>query len=151
MNNSNRSNKKNNLHNTLSIFVRFCIVGITNTVIGYLIYLLVIFILKEYHTKSDVFIANTVSFILSVLWSFFWNNRFVFKKEEGERRNLFKTLMKTYVSYGFSGIILTNALSYLWVGVFYVSKNFAPLLCLPVTVPVNFLLNKIWAFRTKKE
>ena len=144
-------NKKNKIKKLILTFLRFCIVGITNTGVGYLIYLLVIFILKGYQTKYDVFIANTVSFILSVLWSFFWNNRFVFKKEEGEKRNLFKTLMKTYASYGFSGIILTNVLSYLWVGFFHVPKTFAPLLCLPVTVPVNFLLNKLWAFRTKKE
>jgi putative flippase GtrA len=36
------------------------------------------------------------------------------------------------------------------VGFFGVSKLIAPILNLLVSVPVNFLLNKFWAFRTKE-
>ena len=143
--------KENDLKKQMIVFIKFCIVGVSNTLIGYLIYLLTLFLLKGFHTEYDVYIGNTTSFILSVLWSFLWNNKFVFKVKEGETRNIWKALLKTYLCYAFSGIILTNVLSFCWMKFFGIPKTFAPLLCLPITVPTNFILNKIWAFRAKKK
>lgn len=97
----------------------------------------------------DYIIANVVSWVLSVLWSFYWNNKFVFKKEEGEHRNIWAALFKTYVSYGFTGLILNNVLSVIWVSVLHVSKMIAPIINLIINIPINFFLNKIWAFGKK--
>lgn len=52
-----------------------------------------------------------VGFAISVLWSFYWNNKFVFTVGNGQKRNLLKALLKTYILYGFTGIILNNILS----------------------------------------
>ena len=59
--------------------------------------------------------------------------------------------MKTYVSYGFTGIVLNNILSYLWIEKLGISKYIAPLFNLVLSVPLNFIINKFWAFRTKKK
>ena len=91
--------------------------------------------------------ANTVAFILSVLWSFMLNSIFVFKKEEGEKRNPWKTLLKTYIAYGFTGIVLNNILSFIWINIFGISKYIAPLINLIISIPVNFFMNKLWAFK----
>lgn len=133
-------------------FVKFGIVGVSNTVISYVVYLAVLFSFQKmgWLPKADYFIANVLAFILSVLWSFYWNNKFVFKQEEGEKRSIWKTLLKTYMSYAFSGLILTNVLSVLWIEVLHISKVIAPLINLVVSVPLNFILNKFWAFREKK-
>lgn len=133
---------------TILQFIKFGIVGLSNTIISYLLYLLVLFVLKPYNLFFDAYAASIVSFILSVLWSFVWNNRFVFKSEKGER-NIFKALVKTYISYGFTGFLLANALLYVWINVFRIPKEIAPLISLIITVPTNFVLNKFWAFKTK--
>lgn len=134
-------------------FVKFGIVGISNTVISYVVYLAVLFFLQGMGglPKADYFIANVLAFILSVLWSFYWNNKYVFKEEEGVKRSIWKTLLKTYMSYAFSGLILTNVLSLLWIEVLHISKVIAPLINLVVSVPLNFVMNKFWAFREKKK
>lgn len=134
-------------------FVKFGIVGISNTVISYVVYLTVLFFLQGmgWLPKVDYFIANVLAFILSVLWSFHWNNKYVFKEEEGEKRSIWKTLLKTYMSYAFSGLILTNVLSLVWIEVLHISKVIAPLINLVVSVPLNFVMNKFWAFREKKK
>ena len=100
--------------------------------------------------RYDYILGNTIAFLLSVLWSFYWNSRYVFGLEEGEKRSPWKALLKTYISYGFTGIILSNILSYVWIRVFGISKYLAPLINLVVSIPVNFLMNKLWAFKEEK-
>ena len=107
---------------TFKEFLQFGLVGVSNTIISYLLYVVTLLLVSKSGVKFDYIIANIVSWLLSVLWSFYWNNKFVFKKEEGEKRNIWAALFKTYVSYGFTGLILNNILSVLWVSVLHISK-----------------------------
>ena len=143
-------NLKDSLVKSLVQFVKFGMVGVTNTVLAYLINVGVLFAFKPLHFRWDYLVGNIVSFILSVLWSFYWNNKYVFVKGEGEKRSIWLSLIKTYISYGFTGIILCNILSYVWIDVLGINKYVAPLINLVVSVPLNFIINKFWAFSTKK-
>ena len=135
-------------------FCKFAIVGVTNTLLSWLINVTVLRILtsagllQEYHL--DVYTANIVAFILSVLWSFYWNDRYVFKQEEGEEKRVWwKALLKAYAAYAFTGLFLSNVISYITVDRLGINKYIAPLINLVISVPVNFLLNKFWAFSKK--
>ena len=130
-------------------FIKFGLIGVTNTAIGYILNVLVLLILKPYGVAWDYIAGNLISFFLSVLWSFYWNNKYVFTLEKGKTRNIGKTLLKTYTSYGFTGILLNNLLSYLWIEKLGISKYIAPLINLIISVPLNFLINKFWAFEEK--
>lgn len=130
-------------------FVKFGIVGVSNTIISYAIYMVSLLIFKGMHIlpKTDYFVAQIIAFLLSVLWSFFWNNKKVFVKEEGQERVWWKALLKTYVSYSFTGLFLNSILIVLWVQVLHISEFIAPIINLLISVPVNFLINKFWAFK----
>ena len=134
---------------TFKEFLQFGLVGVSNTIISYLLYVVTLLLVSKSGVKFDYIIANIVSWLLSVLWSFYWNNKFVFKKEEGEKRNIWAALFKTYVSYGFTGLILNNILSALWVSVLHISKMLAPIINLVISIPINFFMNKLWAFGKK--
>ena len=134
---------------TFKEFLQFGLVGVSNTIISYLLYVVTLLLVSKSGVKFDYIIANIVSWLLSVLWSFYWNNKFVFKKEEGEKRNIWAALFKTYVSYGFTGLILNNILSVLWVAVLHISKMLAPIINLVISIPINFFMNKLWAFGKK--
>lgn len=142
---------KDEMVTSLIQFVKFGLVGVTNTLISYLLNILVVTVLRPLTWKWDYMAANIVAFILSVLWSFYWNNKYVFTKKEGEYRSVWKTLIKTYLSYAFTGIILSNVLSYVWVDLLRISKYVAPLINLIISVPLNFIINKLWAFRTTRK
>ncbi|MBE5946153.1 MAG: 4Fe-4S dicluster domain-containing protein [Lachnospiraceae bacterium] len=131
-------------------FIRFAMVGVTNTLISYLINVFVLLCLSGQKWNYDYVVANIVAFILSVLWSFYWNNRCVFGKGNKEK-NVGRKLLKSYMAYGFTGIILNNILSTVWIKLIGVSKYIAPLLNLAVSVPVNFYLQKLWVFTDKKK
>lgn len=134
---------------TFKEFLQFGLVGVSNTIISYLLYVVTLLLVSKSGVKFDYIIANIVSWLLSVLWSFYWNNKFVFKKEEGEKRNIWAALFKTYVAYGFTGLILNNILSVLWVSVLHISKMLAPIINLVISIPINFFMNKLWAFGKK--
>lgn len=128
-------------------FIKFGIVGVSNTLVSYLLNLLCLFLLDKYDVAYDYVIANTVAFVLSVLWSFYWNERFVFTKQnEDYKSNKFVRLLKMYLSYGFTGIILNNVLSFLWISVLGISKVIAPLINSAIGVPINYVINKKWTF-----
>ena len=130
-------------------FVKFGIVGLSNTVISYVIYVVTLILFQKNNLipSVDYLAAQGIAFVLSVLWSFYWNNKFVFEKADNEERNIVHALIKTYISYAFTGLFLNSILSLLWVEVFGIPKIIAPIINLLVSVPLNFIMNKFWAFR----
>ncbi|MDE5864126.1 MAG: GtrA family protein, partial [Lachnospiraceae bacterium] len=96
----------------------------------------------------DYIVAQVIAFVLSVLWSFYWNNKMVFVVEEGKQRSIWRALLKTYVSYSFTGLFLNSVLLVLWVKLFHISEFLGPIINLAINVPINFLINKFWAFKT---
>ncbi len=130
--------------------VRFCLVGASNTVVGYLIYSGVLLVLKRtgLFIHMDYLIAQAAAFILGTLWAFYWNNRVVFtdrkKKEGGE---LVKALCKSYLMYISTGLLLSSGLLYLWVSICGISEFFAPFINYTITVPLNFLISKVWVYK----
>lgn len=130
-------------------FVRFGIVGVSNTVVNYVVYVLSLLVLRKCFQlpKIDYYIATVIAFLLSVLWSYYWNSRMVFKLEQGEERSWWKALIKTYISYSFTGLFLNSILLFLWVDILHISEFIAPILNLLISVPINFIINKFWAFK----
>ena len=131
-------------------FVKFGIVGVSNTVISYGIYVVVLLLLQKRNLfeNVDYLIAQVVAFLLSVLWSFYWNRRYVFHADTNQVPWP-QALLKTYISYAFTGLFLNSILSIFWVRVVHMPKIFAPILNLLIAVPLNFILNKFWAFKGK--
>lgn len=129
--------KQKSFFELLKQFIKFGIVGISNTVISLAIYYILIYFNINY------IISNTIAFIISVLNSYYWNNKFVFKKSK-EWHLL--PLLKTYMSYG-TTFILSTILLFIMVDYLNISELIAPILNLVITIPLNFLLNKFWAFK----
>lgn len=135
---------KENWMQSLIQFIKFAIIGFSNTLISYLVYAAGVYLGLHY------MLANVLGFVISVLNSFYWNNKYVFRQEEGGRNTL-HALAKTFLSYGATGLVLANILLYLWVDILHISEYLGPIINLMVTVPLNFLLNKFWAFRSDRK
>lgn len=125
-------------------FVKFCIVGLSNFFISYVVYAVALGVGLHWLWGS------ILGFVLSVLNAFYWNNKYVFQKGEKEQRLWWKALLKTYVSYAFSGLLLANMLLFLWNDILQLPELLGPVLNLVITTPLNFVVNKLWAFKTKK-
>lgn len=118
-------------------FVKFCLVGVSNTAISLIVYYIFVLINKDLYI-----LGNAVGFVVSVLNSYFLNSKFVFKKED-ER---VKTVVKTFIAYG-TNLIIGTVLLYLFVDICHISEFIAPLLNLIITIPLNYILNKFWVMK----
>ena len=130
-------------------FVRFGLVGVSNTIVSYGLYVICLLILQKngLFPKSDYLVSQIVSFVIGVLWAFYGNDKYVFTLKQGEQRSLWKSLIKTYISYSFTGLFLNSILLVLWVQICHIPDIIAPLFNLIVSVPINFIVNKLWAFK----
>lgn len=133
-----RSINRDNWKTVLIQFIKFGIIGVSNTLISTAVYYLFIWI------NTDLYFAgNVVGWIVSVFNSFYWNNRFVFKNSEF---SWWKKLFRTYLAYGGS-FVVGSLLLVLQVRVLCISEWLAPWINMVITIPLNFLLNKFWAFK----
>ncbi len=126
-------------------FVKFGLVGVSNTLVSWAVYYLFLWL------NEDLYMAGTVAgAVVSIYNAFFWNDRFVFKGGDRDRKSRLKRLGKTYVSYGFTSLL---SIALLWgeVNLLGISKALAPIVTLVVTIPLNFLINKFWTFRRKED
>lgn len=135
--------KKENIKQILM----FLIVGCSNTLVGYLSYVFFLFILTKFSVLYDYFLANVLSFVLSIQWAYYFNKMFVFDSVNKSMTLDRNQLLKTYITYCISGLFVNNILLYLFIDIIEVSKYIAPILNLFILVPFNFLINKFWVFK----
>jgi len=133
-------NNKEDLKKLIVQFIKFGIVGVSNTLISLAIYYVLIFF------KCNYIVANTIGFIISVLNAYYWNNKYVFKAKNDTKKDTIKQLIKVYMSYGVT-FLLSTVLLYIMVDCLDISEYIAPIINLCITVPINFVMNKLWAFK----
>ena len=124
-------------------FVKFGIVGVSNTLISLAVYEVCI------HLGLHYLLANAIGLVISVINAYYWNNRCVFG--DGTAKTLaehVRTYFKSLAAYG-GAFVLDSLLLILWVEAVGVPEKLAPILNLCITIPLNFLVNKYWTFRKK--
>ena len=134
---------KENLKKAIIQFIKFGTVGAINTVLSYAITNGAYYLL---HLHEQI--SNIIAFVITVFISFMLNGRFVFT-ENKEERNFWKSLLKVYASYSITGVFLTAILLYIEEELLGIPHYIATLMNLVVTIPINFLLNKFWAYKDK--
>ena len=124
-------------------FLKFGLVGLSNTILSYVFFSILVLLGLHY------FIANAISFVVGVSNAFYWSNKYVFKKGECENRGILQSLIKTFLAYGFTGLLLNSFLLWVLIERYDIYSLIAQALCLIITVPLNFILNKYWSFKTE--
>lgn len=126
---------------TVIQFLKFGMVGVSNTAISLLIYYFFLWLSEELYLVGSI-----VGWIVSVANSFFWNNKFVFSNQDNSWKSTITKLGRTYLSYG-TTFLVGIVLLYIEVDVLNWSAALCPIVNLLITIPANYLLNKFWTFR----
>jgi putative flippase GtrA len=133
--------KKNSKFALFIQFIKFGIIGVSNTLVSLLVYYAFL-----YFDENLYLVGNLVGWVVSVANSFFWNYKFVFKSENHSLSDTAKKVAKTYICYGIT-FLLSTLLLWAEVEVLHWSQVISPIVNLFITVPLNFFMNKLWAFR----
>ncbi len=147
-------------------FIKFALGRVSNTAISYCIEMLCYYVLFK-NTKFigilnllallgistdgnnvKIVITTIIAFVVSVSNSYFWNNRYVFGSGKKSFSEHFKTYFKTFACYGITGLILSPIIKILLTKI-SVPFFIASLGALVITIPLNFVMNKFWAFKSK--
>ena len=123
-------------------FLKFCIVGLSNTAISYFVYVILVKMGFYY------LLASIMGYIISIINAFYWNNKHVFVNNSA---SLIQSFFKMALAYAFTGLVVSNLLLLLWVEYFNINDLLAPIINLFITTPLNFVINKIWAFRDSRK
>lgn len=124
-------------------FVKFGMVGGFNTIFSYVI-VNVMFYVWGIHEQ----IGNITAFIITVFISYMANSRFVFR-ESAKEQSFLAGLVKVYISYSITGIFLVGILLYVESDILKIPLYIGTFANIFITVPINFILNKFWAYRKK--
>lgn len=110
-------------------FSKFILVGVTNTVVTYIIYLLFL-MLFEYN------IAYGISYLSGIVISFVLNGKFVFKASLTIGKAL-KYPLVYIVQYVINLVVLNVLIEYI-----SINEKVAPLLVIIISIPITFIMSK---------
>ena len=120
-------------------FIKFCVVGVSNTVVHLSIYYLLLWVNVYY------LLANIIAFAVSVWNSYFWNKKFTF----AAGKTTFSTILRLYATYG-STTLLGTGLLFVLVDVIGLNEYISPIINIGIITVINFILNKYIVFKKRE-
>lgn len=123
----------------LQQFIKFGLVGCINTATSLAIYYILLFFSVKY------LLASVLGYVSSSIVGFILNKFWVFQAKNT------KTVQETvryYIVYG-CALLINLCMMYLLVDILMISDKIAPIITLCVTVPFNFVMSKLWVFKSK--
>lgn len=123
---------------TLRQFIKFCIVGIFNTIIDYGVYLF-------FNRFAGLYFlyANILAILTAMTFSFFVNKYWTFKNYEEK----IKIQYLKFFSIGIVYFIIYNAIFYYGVHNLKIYDLVAKLIAITIGLFWNFIANKHWTFK----
>lgn len=130
-------------------FICFCIVGALNTLVAFLVYTVLAFFSKTDDKSALLLIFNIVGDIAGGINSYLLNRFWVFKKNETTTKESLPKFIVTFCLY----LGISTGLFKLCQWLLPLNKYLIKIIILPITTVINYLMNKLWAFKSssKKE
>ena len=124
-------------------FLRFLIVGVSNTALSALIFTTIFRLLEGFSWRAVV--AQTTAYSLATLWSFYWNKKWAFQSDRDHVQEGMKFISVQLFLLFFTGATLGFLIDYMG----YSALMMWIIVMLVATV-LNFLLLNILVFGRRK-
>lgn len=117
--------------------IKFGIVGVSNTLVNWIIFFILNNIGVYYIT------ANVIAYLIATANSYFWNSKWVFKFKKEE--NLKVPLR--FILLNLIGLVLNSTILYLLVDLLHFSRMISLIIATGIVMIVNYFINKVWVFK----
>lgn len=95
-------------------------------------------------------IANILSWIICVLFTYFTNRTFVFQSKIKGIKNIFKEF-KDFVTARLLTLVMENAILFIMIDLLSINNMFSKLVGQFMVIVSNYFLSKLWIFKKKKK
>ena len=121
----------------LSRFIKFGLVGVLNTIINWILFILL--------NSMGVYyiISNIIAYSISTLNSYLWNSKWVFKYT-GDNVN--QTTFK-FITLNIIGLVLNTIILFLLVDIIKLPKIISLIITTGIVMILNYFINKLWVFK----
>lgn len=124
-------------HDELIKLVKFGITGLANTLVDYVVFLLLVAL------GLDVYFSQCCSFVAGMLNSYLINRRWTFQTKQ----RFFSLQIVKFVLSNLSVLAVSMILLKLFMDVVGWSIPLAKLAAVCITMGINFLVSRLWVFR----
>ena len=125
------------LSDDLFRFIKFGLVGLLNTLINWILFILL--------NSFGVYyiISNVIAYSISTLNSYLWNSKWVFKyNEDNVKETSFKFIVLNII-----GLTLNTIILYLLVDIVGLNKLISLVITTGIVMILNYFINKLWVFK----
>lgn len=116
-------------------FIKFGIVGVSNTLITFVVYNILLKLGVNY------LVANIIGYICGMINGFIWSKNWVFKVDKESKMYFIKFALVNLLS-----LIVSTGLLMVLVKQLSLNSTIAQLITTCITVVINYILNKMWTF-----
>ena len=116
--------------------IKFCIVGMGNTLLTFLVFYLLLTIGMNYLA------ANIIGYSVGVANSYYWNKSWVF-----ETKSNYKHFLR-FIAVNILTLLINTGSLFIFVHSFGFNAIIAQIIATGIGMVVNFILNKIWTFNS---
>ena len=95
-------------------------------------------------------IANILSWIICVIFTYFTNRTFVFQSKVKGLKNIFKEF-KDFVTARLLTLVMENAILFLMIDLLTINNMISKLVGQFVVIVSNYFLSKLWIFKKKNK
>lgn len=122
----------------------YLVFGVLTTIVALGVYYALVFTVLDPENPVQLQIANVLSWICAVLFAYFTNRKWVF---ESKSQNVAAEMVKFFSARIFS-LILDMLIMLVFVSILKMNDKIIKLASQVVVVVVNYLLSKLFVFRT---
>ena len=118
--------------------IRFLLVGVSNTTVSYLVFLL------GYHVLfvGDTLISQPLSYSIGIAWSYFWNRKWTFQSSAVVSKEFLRFLIVQIAL-----LFLSTALIYYAVDWWNIDASICWIFVMLLITALNFMLTKRYVFK----
>ena len=141
--------KAKKIYNKHDEIINYLIVGVLTTVVSLVSFYIVRLFIFTSSTQLHIQIANIISWILSVLFAFITNKKYVFKSSKKEKDKL-KEMIKFYLS-RLTTLVIDMLTMWILTSIIHINDKIAKLIVQVILVILNYIFSKLFVFKNSEK
>lgn len=141
--------KAKKIYNKHDEIINYLIVGVLTTVVSLVSFYIVRLFIFTSSTQLHIQIANIISWILSVLFAFVTNKKYVFKSNKKGKEKL-KEMIKFYFS-RITTLVIDMLTMWILTSIIHINDKIAKLIVQVILVILNYIFSKLFVFKNSEK